>query len=121
MICVKFTAFCDLRIRLAALRVLVLQTCVDLRRLCEVCFASLGSTDCFLERSYQVQTHTPAAVDTHFIEPFELGSLRSNTAKPPRVTRAEAAGKEKKTEEKKRREKTANLTIGGVNQHHKID
>ena len=30
----------------------------------EVCFACLlGSVDCLLERSYHLQTHTPAAVD----------------------------------------------------------
>ena len=31
----------------------------------EVCFAKLGSMECLLERSYHVQTHTPAAVDPH--------------------------------------------------------
>ena len=33
----------------------------------EVCFACLtsSSTDCLLERSYHLQTHMPAAVDSH--------------------------------------------------------
>ena len=55
MICVKFTAFCDLladlRIRLATLRtqVLVLQTCVHLRRLASP--FGQGFRKLFLERS----------------------------------------------------------------------